>query len=123
MAFLTWNGDVGHKLHLDCYHTLSFACLAASAVGIEGEIRCCESHLLCALCRGEELTYFIESLEVGGGIGAGGFSYGILVNKLHCTQPGYVAREFAVICRSITGIAELAVEGTVEHVAHKSRFS
>ena len=89
--------EVGHKLHLNRYDACSLTFFASSALGIEREVLWGVAHLLREGLFGKEFAYLVVSLDVGGRVGAGAFSDGILVDKLHVTHLIAVARQAQIL--------------------------
>ena len=83
MACLTDKLKVGHELHLYCDTASTLAFLTASACGIEREILWGITHLPGKWLLSYELSYSIESFNVGSGIGARRLPYRVLVDKLN----------------------------------------
>ena len=69
-ASLAGESDIGQELHLYGDFSLALALLAASARRVEREEAWPVAHLLRQLLVGIEVTNFVESLDIGGGIGA-----------------------------------------------------
>ena len=122
-AFLAFQHEVGHKLHLHLYLPFALARLAASAVGVEREVRRRQVHLPGEGLRCHEFAYLVVGLDVGHGVGARRLADGVLVYKLHRPHGLHVAREAAEGSGAVARLVERALHGAVEDVAHEGRFS
>ena len=83
VAAVAGQREVCHELHLHRHHAGSLALLAASALGVEGEVLRRDVHLPGQWLLGEELPYGVVGLDVCGGVGACALAYGVLVHHLH----------------------------------------
>ena len=94
MTGITSKLQVGHKLHLNCYHTSSFTLFTAASLRIEGKMNGRDAQLLCQRLGSKELTDGIVSLDVSSRIGAGTLAYRILIyhlNIIHAIVLGIAA--------------------------------
>ena len=82
VASLAFEGDVGHKLHLDGNLALALALFAASAFLVEGEKGRCEAELFGQRLLAEEFADFVVCSDVGNRVGARAFSDAVLVHEL-----------------------------------------
>ena len=123
MTGFTLQHEVGHELHFHLHHAFALALLATSAIGIEGEEGRREVHLLGQGLCGHELAYLVVCLDVGDGVGAGGTSDGVLVDKLHSLHGIHVALQTDELAGPVGHLVNGAFHGAVQNVADQGGFA
>ena len=123
MAMLALKNEVGHKLHLDGDDACSLTFIAASAIGIEGEILGGEAHLMRQGLVGIEVADGIIGLDIGGGIGTGALTYRVLVNKLYMLHCLDIATKRGIFARGIAHLTDMALEGGIKDSLDKTRLA
>ena len=119
VARLALQHQVGHELHFHGDGTFALAFLATAAFAVEAEVAGRVAHLLGQRLFGIELAYLVVGLEVGHGIAARRLADGILVDELHVAQVLQVAADADELARPVAAFVQLALQGTVEDVAHQ----
>ena len=119
VATLAFQHEVGHKLHLNAHGALALALLAPAAIGIEGEKGGCHLHLFGQRLVGHQAPDFVVGLDVGHGVGARGLADGVLVDEVDSTEGIEIAGEVDVLPGAVGALPEVALQCTVEDIAHK----
>ena len=123
VAGVTFQHEICHELHLYRYHSSTLALLTASALGVEREVLCRISLLLCQGLACEELAYGVISLDVSGRIGTCALAYRVLVDKFHVLHHLPVALERRVFARSVSSLVEVALQGRIQNALDERRLA
>ena len=123
VARFAFEYEIGHELHLHFHRAFALAFLAATAVGVEGEILGVHFHLARQGLFGHEFANLVEGFDVGNGIRARGTANGVLVDEIDGLNGVEVAGELGVFAGAVARLVELTQEGLIEDVAHKGGFA
>lgn len=115
--------EVGHKLHFYCYDAGALAFVAASAVGVEGEVLRGKAELLCEWLAGEEVADSVVGFQICGGVGTGALANRVLIDELDMAYRFDIALDTVMVARGVGHVAQQPHYGGIEDATDKARLA
>ena len=117
-AFFAHHLHIRHKLHGNGDKTVSQALRTPSSIDIEGKMGMAVSVQFGIRLLRKNFPDVVVNLQIGDGIGAGGFPDGILIHEFHGSNAAQVAAQLFEGSRFPGELVEMAAQRRIKNVAH-----